>query len=42
MNKEPLLEIQQMSKSFGPTKALQNVDMRIYRGQVPGLIGGNG
>lgn len=42
MNKEPLLEIQQMSKSFGPTKALQNVDMRIYRGQVRGLIGENG
>ena len=42
MRTELLLEIRQMCKSFGPTKALQNVDMRVYRGEIRGLIGENG
>jgi simple sugar transport system ATP-binding protein len=31
-----------MSKSFGPTKALQNVDLLLRRGEVVALLGANG
>ncbi len=42
MEKECLLEIKGMSKFFGPTRALENVDISIYRGEIRGLIGENG
>ena len=31
-----------MNKSFGPTKALKDVDINIYGGEIRGLIGENG
>lgn len=37
-----LLRVEQMHKSFGPTKALVNVDFSIKAGEVHGLIGENG
>ena len=40
--REELLKVNQINKSFGPTKALVNVDFTAYRGEVHGLIGENG
>jgi simple sugar transport system ATP-binding protein len=38
----PLLEIQGLSKSFGRTDALRNVDLVIQPGEIHGLVGLNG
>lgn len=37
-----IIETRQLFKSFGPTTALNHVDLKIYRGQITGLIGENG
>ena len=37
-----ILEITKMTKTFGPVTALNNVDLKLYRGDVLGLIGENG
>jgi ribose transport system ATP-binding protein len=37
-----LCSLQQISKSFGPVKALQNVSLNIGHGQCWGLVGHNG
>ena len=43
MNEEKLIiETRQLCKNFGPTVALNHVDLKIYRGQITGLIGENG
>ena len=42
LEKELLLSVRGMSKAFGPTQALSNVDIDIYRGEIRGLIGENG
>ena len=43
MNEEKLIvETRQLCKNFGPTIALDHVDLKIYRGQITGLIGENG
>jgi len=39
---EPLLKVAHMCKSFGITKALQDVSFSLRRGQILGLIGENG
>jgi len=41
-NKQPIVETIKLSKLFGPTVALDSVDLRVYRGQITGLIGENG
>ena len=40
--KKVLLEVKHISKSFGPTKALSDVSIQVYGGEVCGLIGENG
>lgn len=42
MEKELLIEVNNLSKQFGLTKALKKVNMRFYRGEIRGLIGENG
>ena len=42
MGKELLFEARKLSKHFGPTIALDEVDFKVYRGQITGLIGENG
>lgn len=41
-NRELLFEARKICKSFGPTIALDNVDLSVYRGEITGLIGENG
>ncbi len=38
----PLLEIKNMTKTFGPVVALNDVDLTLHKGDVLGLIGENG
>ena len=40
--KEVLLEIKNMQKHFGSTIALAGVDLKVYRGEIRGLVGENG
>src|SRR3954469_19713354 len=38
----PTLELRDISKSFGPVEALQDVDFRAFPGEVMALVGDNG
>jgi len=38
----PVLEVRNVSKSFGKVQALRNASMKVYRGDVVGLLGDNG
>jgi D-xylose transport system ATP-binding protein len=38
----PLLQLHGISKSFGAVKALSDVDIEVYAGEVVGLVGDNG
>jgi ribose transport system ATP-binding protein len=42
MEHELIIEVKDMCKNFGPTKALRNVDVSFYKGQIRGLVGENG
>jgi ribose transport system ATP-binding protein len=42
MGEQYLLTVKNMYKSFGPTKALVNVDFDVRPGEIHGLIGENG
>ena len=42
MKKEVLMHIKDICKSFGPTKAVNNVTVDIYKSEIRGLIGENG
>ena len=41
-NKEVIMKISHMRKTFGPTIALDDVDLEVVRGEIRGLIGENG
>lgn len=42
MNNEVVIEVRNMVKNFGPTRALRGVDVKFYSGQIRGLVGENG
>jgi ABC-type sugar transport system ATPase subunit len=42
MHEDPFLAVENLSKSFGPTRALDSVSLEVHRGQVFGLAGENG
>ena len=42
MNKEPILIGQHVSKYFGALRAVDDVDVEVYAGEVLGIIGPNG
>ena len=37
-----LLELDEVSKRFGPVQALDRVDFAVHAGEVVGLVGDNG
>lgn len=39
---EPLVRMEKISKSFGPVRALHNVDLILHHSEVLGLVGDNG
>jgi simple sugar transport system ATP-binding protein len=39
---DPLMQMVEVSKSFGPVKALENVSLAVNRGEIVGLLGDNG
>jgi ribose transport system ATP-binding protein len=41
-NERPILEVRQISKSFPGVRALKNVDLRIWPGEVHAFMGENG
>ncbi len=41
-NRKVILEVKNLSKSFGNKKVISNIDMTLYEGDVVGLIGPNG
>ena len=41
-SKQPVLEIISISKAFGPVRALRDVNVELYAGEVLGLLGDNG
>lgn len=42
MNKEMILQVEGLSKSFGGVKAVHEVSFNLYRGEILGIIGPNG
>src|SRR5438477_11114684 len=36
------IEVREVSRNFGPVKALQKVSLRVPRGEIYGLLGPNG
>lgn len=42
MSNTTLLRVTNISKSFGPTRALESVDLQIKKGEIHSLIGKNG
>ena len=41
-NREVLFEVIHMHKAFGPTIALKDVSLKLFRGEIRGLVGENG
>jgi ABC-type lipoprotein export system ATPase subunit len=41
-DREPIFEARKIRKTFGPTVALDGVDLDVCRGEITGLIGENG
>jgi len=42
IDRQPLLSLHQIRKSFGPTEVLHGIDLDIYAGEVVALLGENG
>ncbi len=42
MNENPLLQVQEISKTFGGIKALESVSFDVHAGEILGIIGPNG
>jgi len=41
IDRKPILEMTGISKSFGAVKAVQEVDLKLYHGEILGLVGDN-
>jgi simple sugar transport system ATP-binding protein len=41
-NEEPLYELEGISKSFGHVQALKDIALKVYPGEIIGLVGDNG
>ena len=40
--RDPLLEVRGLRKDFGGVRALKDVDLQVYPGEIHGLVGANG
>jgi ABC-type multidrug transport system ATPase subunit len=38
----PMIEIQNLSKSFGPIKAVDSLNLKVPKGETVGFLGPNG
>ena len=38
----PVIELRDVKKSFGPVEVLKGVNLKVYAGQVTALVGDNG
>lgn len=38
----PIIDVKQLEKSFGASKVLHGIDMKVYRGDIYGFLGPNG
>ena len=41
-DRQPLLSLSRICKSFGPTEVLHGIDLEIHKGEVVALLGENG
>jgi len=41
-NEQPLYELEGISKSFGHVQALKDIALKVYKGEIIGLVGDNG
>jgi branched-chain amino acid transport system ATP-binding protein len=42
MENQPIVETQKLSKNFGALRAVHEIDLRVYKGQIHSIIGPNG
>ena len=42
MTDKPLIEMKQITKSYGGIRALKGIDFHVYQGEVRALLGENG
>jgi len=42
MEKQPIVELRQLSKTIGKKKIIDNVNLQLYPGQITGFLGPNG
>ena len=40
--KEPIIEFENLCKNYGDKKAVDNLNLQIYEGEIYGLLGPNG
>ena len=40
--REPAIELRGISKAFGPVQANKDIDLRVAKGSIHGIIGENG
>ena len=38
---QPIIEMRNINKAFGPVRALADVDLRLFPGEILGLVGDN-
>ncbi|TMA47058.1 MAG: ATP-binding cassette domain-containing protein, partial [Deltaproteobacteria bacterium] len=42
MSAEPMIEVRELTKSFGAVDAVAGVSFRVHRGEIVGFLGPNG
>jgi len=40
--KEPIIKIENLSKTYGRIKAVDDISFEVYRGEIFGMVGPNG
>ena len=42
MRRGPMIEVENLTKNYGPFRALEDVSFRVGKGEVVGFLGPNG